>query len=485
MSQLVVSSSEDRSFLDRVIDHGVGHSLLSDARRQFLAESCDATHANLCAQFRLNEWEPGETLEVASIATMLLGLALEEKSVGDVSCAVKILQENAPGALILGKLAEIEKHFLRVKRLQKSVFIGQTQFGYSVMVCKVREWSGGKSGLLLFNFAEPMLWSLAEHKAKELLRICRALQNLATYRLWTTDLDQLEYEYAVSQRYLPWAQLQQEAQFVSLSDNVGADITWTLDTLIATMAATLAVGGSNYISGFDRLGRTLSLGTIFPRGHLSHLGDSLKIHGYFRNYAGEKFVDYLDNSLHPDERARKYLWLLFESAMDKLLAEPLPGKSDVFSWSERLHIEVDGERIESSMRKRKAFRASPIKKRHERIIDAVEAGKPRSSVERMLKNLDWAKATADGFLDELFLKLDPELVVTHMPLLPEMVERLCAFWNTTQGQQVWKTASRRQLSKRLIAIDSREFWRQLPEDAVIALAEAWPERAKEFRSRIL
>lgn len=206
---------------------------------------------------------------------------------------------------------------------------------------------------------------------------------------------------------------------------------------------------------------------------------------HIRQSARRKFLSFLNGQARrPNKEERQCLNRMFEAAMDNLLRPrldgTLPPKGELLAWAERIHLEVDIQYLWRHISGQKEFR--PVghqKSTAEKILIAIEEGKSRSSLSKLLAKLDWQKALNDNFADALIQKLDPEWILTKMPLMPELISRLCAHWETRIGKENWKEEHRVALVEKILQEATADFWKE-GDQFFSALAQAHPNKRKEL-----
>lgn len=204
-----------------------------------------------------------------------------------------------------------------------------------------------------------------------------------------------------------------------------------------------------------------------------------------RQSACKKFFSFLNGQAkRPDKEERQCLNRMFEEAMDNLLEKrldgTLPPKRELLAWAERIHLEVDGQDLWQNISSRKEFKpVGPQKSTAEKVLDAIEEGKSRSSLSKLLSKLDWQKALNENFADALIQKLEPDWILAKMPLMPELVSRLCIHWETRIGRENWKAEHRVALVEKVLKEATADFWGE-GYQFFSALAQAHPAKRKEL-----
>lgn len=480
MADLMVLTTDEQSFLDRVVDYGVDHGLLTLDRLKALARNCDDFHPNLCAALNLNEWETGETLRAAEIARKLLNLALEEQSCSDIAVAVRILNRQLASELIASLLNQISAGVDRLVGINERIATFDTRYGYSVLLAKVNKRvysSDTVASAKESSYLDLSDLYLPREKQERTLTVCERWQSLRDFKEWLAKIASFEFEERVSQKFLPWGSLAREADLQPLGKEAIADVAegmiiWDADSLIITLVFNLLGWGEAR--------------TVVPYQQVAKLPRLVRKIKVFLTQAKEKFAAYLASlPLAPNQQETACLWQMFDSAMQTLQKEifeqGLLG-AGLCRWFYLIHIEATSKVFFDSFAKND-MAVEEEKHPAEELLRLIELDEPTDKIVRRLKRINWSKMIDEGFADTLLQHLGADTILRHVPLTPEVISRICAFWKTKLGQQAWKPRQRRCLAQAVLPLSFTKFWRHLPTEATQALAEAYPEKSEWILSK--
>ncbi|MBI5798322.1 MAG: hypothetical protein HZB10_00110 [Candidatus Yonathbacteria bacterium] len=485
MSEIVVARDDKRSFLEKVIAHGIDQGYLTPERRQGLARECAALCMSFCQKIGMNASDMAEALEAARIVTSLLGLALERESEGNVSLASIALARPA-GEMVISMLTLITQTEQRVESLWRQV-VGRydaKRFDYFVHVWRVE--SVKELDLVKYRDALPFL-----HYLKTRLKTIQTARDLT---VWLDRVADVDKEFQVSQKFLPWPQLIEEANLRSTAalPTVGlknfymhprndAQMKWSPNTLLASMTVTLVCGGTHR-----------RVGTIVSKDAWALYKRSMKNPDYIRQRSRLRFEDYLDyvRSHNPDldADARVKLMKMWERAMDALFLVPPTGSRrhfNLLSWSERLHMEnVSGNTLEKIVltgqaRQRKSARVKSVDK-----IRALGPEPLHIRLVAIVRNIKWTRVSDEEFVELLSL-VPPAIFTRYTPVISSLVTLLVKHWDDSDPAIKWVTEDKRNFIQRILDESYPSFWETCSTETLEALMQAVPDEAPRLKREMI
>lgn len=498
-NSLSVVSQDTELFLDKVIAHAAQNSLLTRERREFLRTHLAVAANTVAGLLGWNILDIGDSLASSQIAWDLLSVKLERDCLGDVYQATNILNEYNPNNLVEEILTELRRDAAKIRNFALQCKVGVTDFGYNVELIPSRfhtrpeeEW------LNMGSVGHINEWSLPVYEKLCLPRILKAIHTLKDYRQWKAVLADFLLEVEASAVFLPWEQLKRESGFRAVP-RLGnpPQVFWSAETLMITMAATFVSGGSPFMVGRNirndpQRGIYLQMGTIYPKNLLNHLAHTIEDNKSFAKVARNSFQDYLDTShqlsRRPSPEETTKLLEMWDAAIGQLLKEVagLRGKKEAFTfWMERIHLDVRAGALQAVVLEGKKYRRQqPATTRSQRLIEALENGKHGSAINRLLQGFNWTDALEEGRASRIIALLPASLILATLPLLPELFNLVCQYWQTPGGQRDWNIQDRQTLARKALQGGSNEFWRRLSNHAVDAIVAVLPEQKEHILSRL-
>lgn len=486
MADLVVAREDKRSFLDKVIAFGIDHNLLTLDGRRVMAQQSAELVPSLARQTDLNDMDIGEALQAAKFVTNLTSIALERASQGNVMQAAALLAARPVAELAMSVLNLMADNLKRVQKIYHGAVgrVYTAKFDYSITLWRVN-----------FREAPPLCLGKDYDVISQSRRLHESLARLRTaadLEQWLVELDALEYELEISQRFLPWEQLKDETELKSvavlptvrtikdfLHDERVTQNDWTPSTLLATMTATLICGGT-----------WRRVGTVFPVGHLSNLAGAIRQSNVFRARGRIVFLDYLKylKDVHErgramDKRAEEYLLGMWEKAMDQLLFVPRGAtirSFNLLTWFSRIHLAAPGQKIQDAVFRNECRDAAAVHGRKGLVEKIVDLGDNPSKqrLAALLSRAKWGLVQDEDFIS--LMRLAPaELLIRHMPLGFGFESLLVAQWKEPGID--WTLEHRRQFIARLLEEAGADFWRKCQEEVLQLLLAVHPEDAGKIR----
>lgn len=491
----VYLEKDKRLFLEKVIEIGREDQSLTENDCQRVLSDLNKLFGFFHGLIRFNPASIDQALKVGQMVKNLLSIVLEKKSLQQIPLAIEVLKTQDVNQLIRELIEEIKEFGQRLHRVIK-INVGETVYQSKVELIfgpaqhdaylnhEAHNWNNA-------DF-EKMFWAMPTHFGQPAFvpQIPLGFTTWDELNKWQLAVIDLEQQFFLSQKFLPWQDLIATSQ-IKFQQGQGflRDFLWSSETLLATLMAIMVTGTSLKFRGksFDTY---LAFDTVYHHKSLHALNQTIKDQNDFKQKAIRRFNDYLLTGLYdaqPNAEERQKLLTMANNACTQLLSnsEEFTRKSLAF-WAERLHLDVAYRQVaQNAIRRQKAKKQKRFPEKRstpeEKLIALFEKAEQEPatiSVNYLLQTINWNKAVNQGLMEKLLMLLDPEIAEPTLPLMPNIVDRVCAWWQTAEGQRHWDTTIREKFANRIRQGASRLFWKQITEDTVNTLKNTLPEQTE-------
>lgn len=432
---IALRTTESGSFLDRVVDHGVRHAMLTPARRHELARLVYEYHVPLFERMHLNTKATDDVLNGGRWMMQLLSLGLELETNGDANQAVAFLAHRSP---ILG----IQKGLDRVMAIiHRSNAFRNNTIGRFMLIAWERE-------VTLSYVTDP---KAIDHVLKspdyDLEHFMRIIQNRADVLLFEQFLDRIEKELAVSKQFLPWDELRRAYGMKSLPREPAPDepvqfslhFDWGVGSLLGTIGVTLHTDRRTYGG--------VTIGWRAFERFIPQLGKPAfqqKTLAYAERYLHKKCP-----SATNDERQlilEMWRWALAD------IAENAPRARDVAAWTARAHLTFSGSRKPPDEAGVRMGTEASLEERSPDLLDIMRAGGEVSptTIKKMLSALQWKEVRRID-IAELLDQVRPVDLISALPFDVKLIGWVVDEWED------WSEDDQRRLIGRLLDYAPKRF----------------------------
>lgn len=468
---ITVVSADSKRFLEKVIQFGVDHELISVERCEAFVRAGVSLYPHLCARMLENEYDIGNAVKAGEKVLDYISIALERESGGDMVRASAYFTATSDTDLLHSIIKLIEDASERIERLyhkvKSSVYV---KFDYYVTIWKIsKEYPILRDRI---NAVRRDKWEAA---------IYDSISDAQRLKELLKSVEDMEYEYHISSIFLPWELLKDHAGLKSLNSRPeGRDsydempiqfrtfqAEWDNEMLLATMTVLWVCGGSY-----------CRVGTVVPRSMLDHIKRTMRSTDRFRENAVGKFEKYLKD-LHGDNKAfdakaKARLTKMWEKAMENLLFG-VPGQLSQFghvTWSFRLITDIKGNVLQAYAmhvisNKRGKFK-SPVKR--QMLLDKLKDPEKELTPGRakgILRHVRWHLIDKEE-LREVVKLVAVDILVEYIGININTVEAVTEQWDA------WTVEARRVFVERVIRADSTDakFWEHLEDTVFDRLSSA-------------
>lgn len=498
----VYLEKDKRLFLEKVIEIGRSNQFLTRNDCERILSDLNKLFGFFHGLIGFNPASIDQSLKIGEMVKNLLSIVLEKKSLQQISVAIEILKTADTNQLIRELIEEIRQFGQRLHRTIK-INVGETIYESKIELIfgpaqhdaylnhEAHDWSD-------VNY-EKMFWTMPTHFGNQAFvpQIPLGFTTWNELNNWQQAVIDLEQQFFLSQKYLPWQDLIETSQMkFRQSQGFLRDFVWSSETLLATLMAIMVTGTSLKFRGRSsdsRYNRVLAFETVYHHESLDSLIRFTENSEYYRDLALARLNDYIETAMEKTPKIKEHRQLLkmAEETLTIMLANPnRVSRKSLTYWTERIQMDVSCRQVgKSIMRaKRKQPKSSRTQNSTEtkatpeqKLISLFEKSDQEPStisVNYLLQTISWNKALNQGLMERLLVLLDSEMAEPTLPLMPNIVDRVCAWWQTEEGQRRWDTKIRVQFVSRIRQGASRLFWKQITEDTVNTLKSTLPEQAE-------
>lgn len=441
MTAIAVRSAETGSFLDRVVDHGIRHALLSPTRRHELARLVYEHHVPFFECLQLNPMATNDALTGGRWMMQLVSLGLETISNGDSGRAVAFLANQSPIDALKRGQAQVQSLIDRSsawRRHARGRFI-LTTWEREVAISYVTD-----------HTAIDHILDSSDFTLEAFLRV---IKNRSDLFLFEHRLRRLEKELAISKKFLPWDALRDAYRMKPLEREPGPDeafqstlhIDWGVWSLLATIGITLHTDHRTY--GGVTIGWRAFLRFIPQLGKKGFQKETLK---RARRYLEKKWPD-------ASREERELLLAMWQWALEDCAKNP-PNAADAPAWTQRVHLMFKGGHKPPDETGVRMGIEYSLEEHPPTMMDVVNASAevPTATIKKMVTALAWDTLTRHE-VEELIEHVDAAVIVQVVPFEAKRVGWVLDEWDH------WDDALKRRLIERLLTKAPAAFWRGVSE----------------------